>query len=110
MGSFLDLPLKRRFVVCEPMLERVDLARWLDPNKIVRVVAGGESGDDARPLDYAWVLDLREQCLGRGVGFWFKQTGSNFVKDGKTYRIERRLQITQARKARIDLGSRWSGG
>ena len=103
MGAFLDLPIRNRFIVCEPMLERIDLARWLDRKKIRRVIAGGESGDDARPLDYAWVLALRDQCAEKGVGFWFKQTGANFIKDGKMYRVERRLQIPQARKARIDI-------
>lgn len=104
LGEFLALPLSARFIVCEPMLEPLDLARYLDSNLIGGVVAGGESGPDARPLDYRWVLDLRDQCGLAGVGFRFKQTGANFVKDGKTYRIERKFQQSQARRAGIDLG------
>jgi protein gp37 len=104
LGEFLTLPLKARFIVCEPLLERIDLSRFLDPNLIGTVVAGGESGPDARPLDYRWVLELRDQCAEKGVRFWFKQTGANFIKDGKTYRIERKFQLSQARRAGIDLG------
>ena len=55
-------------------------------------------------MRYEWVLALREQCRRAGVGFRFKQTGANFVKDGRRYRVERRLQMAQAKKAGIDLG------
>ena len=66
------------------------------------MIAGGESGPDARPLRYEWVLALRDQCAANQVGFHFKQTGANFIKDGRRYRIERRLQSAQARRAGID--------
>ena len=102
LGEFLALPIKERFIVCEPMLERIDLSRFLDSDKIGGVVCGGESGPDARPFDYRWALDLRDQCAERGVRFWFKQTGANFIKDGKRYQIKRVLQHAQARKANIN--------
>ncbi len=99
---FLSLPIKHRDIICEPLLEVVDLSKYLC-SKIERVVAGGESGIYARPCYYEWVLDIREQCKDFGVGFWFKQTGANFVKNGKKYKIERKYQHSQARKANIDL-------
>ena len=102
MDAFLSLPIRRRFIVCEPMLGPIDLGRRLD-GRVRVVVAGGESGPNARELRYEWVLSLREQCREAGVGFYFKQTGANFVKDGLRYRIERRLQMAQAKKAKIDL-------
>ena len=37
-----------------------------------------------------------------GVAFHFKQTGARFVKDGRLYTIQRRLQEAQAAKADID--------
>ena len=43
MEAFLRLPIRARFVICEPLLERVDLSPWLDA-RIGEVVAGGESG------------------------------------------------------------------
>lgn len=35
--------------------------------------------------------------------FYFKQTGANFIKDGKQYKVPREIQMTQAREANIDL-------
>jgi len=39
------------------------------------VIAGGESGPRARPMDAAWVRDVRDQCVRGGVSFFFKQWG-----------------------------------
>ena len=102
MEAFLRLPIRARFVICEPLLGPVDLSPWLDA-RIGEVVAGGESGPNAREMRYEWALSLREQCRRAGVGFHFKQTGANFVKDGRRFRIERALQMPQAKKAGIDL-------
>jgi protein gp37 len=38
-------------------------------------IVGGESGPGARPVDPAWVTDIRDQCLEAGVAFFFKQWG-----------------------------------
>ena len=103
LDEFLALPLKHRFLICEPMLGNIDAEKYLATGKIQRVIAGGESGPEARELDYGWVLNLREQCLRTRTDFVFKQTGANFIKDGKRYRLERALQMPQARRARIDL-------
>ncbi|MCL2108255.1 MAG: phage Gp37/Gp68 family protein [Oscillospiraceae bacterium] len=100
---FLSLQIKNRCIICEPLLSEIDLSPYLGGGKIDKVVAGGESGDNARPCDYEWVLKLREQCRLNGVKFWFKQTGYRFVKDGKLYLIERKHQHSQARKAGINL-------
>jgi protein gp37 len=97
----LTAPLRHKGIACEPLLERLDLSRYLGP-AIERVVAGGESGLDARPCHYDWVLGLRSQCLRAGVPFTFKQTGRLFFKDGKRYIIKRRFQHDQARRAGID--------
>jgi protein gp37 len=40
------------------------------------VVAGGESGPDARPMHPDWARSLRDQCAAAGVPFLFKQWGS----------------------------------
>ncbi len=101
MPVYLEAPLRRRIICCEPLLEQIDLSPWLGP-WIHHVVAGGESGEAARVCDYAWVLSLREQCDRAGVGFYFKQTGARFRKDGRLYRVRRRDQHPQARKAGID--------
>ncbi len=101
MPVFVNAPIKHKLVCCEPLLEKVDLSPWLDKG-IERVIAGGESGVGVRECDYSWVLSLREQCVTAGVGFYFKQTGAIFRKDGRYYSVPRKLQHAQARKAGID--------
>jgi protein gp37 len=55
------------------------------------VIVGGESGPGARPIDPAWVLEIRDQCLDAGVPFFFKQWGGTRKKksgrelDGRTW-------------------------
>jgi protein gp37 len=44
-------------------------------NKIDWVIAGGESGQKARPMHPDWSLSLRDQCQAAGVSFFFKQWG-----------------------------------
>lgn len=39
------------------------------------VVAGGESGDNARPMHYDWIDSVRAQCEEAMVPFMFKQWG-----------------------------------
>ena len=101
LPEYLSLPLKHRFIICEPLLQQIDLSAYLSP-KINGLIAGGESGDNGRNSNYDWFLSLRKQCIKAGVPFNFKQTGTHFIKDGKLYTIPRQLQHTQARKANID--------
>lgn len=98
---FRQLPLDHREIIVEPMLDRIDFRRSLEGIDCVTV--GGESGAAARPCRYEWVLDVRTQCAQAGIGFHFMQTGANFIKNGKTYTMSHRLQISQAKKANIDL-------
>lgn len=46
-----------------------------DMNGINWVVAGGESGPNARPCHPDWIRTLRDQCRLAGVPFLFKQWG-----------------------------------
>lgn len=102
---FKDFPARRKRITCEPLLTRIDLSPYLLFG-IEQVVAGGESGFDARPCQYNWVLALRAQCIRANVPFYFKQTGANFVKDGKRYQIPRKYQHSQARRANINTEKR----
>lgn len=96
-------PIKHKIIICEPLLERIDLSTYAVGEWIEQIVAGGESGYEARPCDFEWVMDLRRICVENKVDFWFKQTGSKFVKDGKTYNVKRQFQHSQARKAEINI-------
>ncbi|WP_345779662.1 DUF5131 family protein [Akkermansia sp.] len=97
---FNRLPIKHKNIICQPLLEQVDLTPYL--HQIELVVVGGESNRYARPLDYAWVLSIREQCIRSRVRFEFRQCGTNFLKDGKMYHLHVRLLCSQAKKAGIN--------
>lgn len=62
-----------RFLSVEPLLE--DLGD-LDLSGIDWVIVGGESGARARPMNPAWALRVRDQCIEQGVPFFFKQWGT----------------------------------
>ena len=98
---FRTVPIRHKMIVCEPLLERIDPSDYLG-DWVESVTVGGESGDEARICDYSWILEIRRQCIEADVPFRFKQTGANFVKDGKRYQIKRALQHDQARKANIN--------
>lgn len=97
---FQQLPIRHRCITAQPLLERVSLEPYL--TGIERVVVGGESDRDARPLDYDWVLDIREQCIRHQVDFEFRQCGTHFIKDGRLYALQTRDLCKQARAAGID--------
>ena len=101
LAIFSKLPIKHKCITAQPLLEQINIEKYLDDVELV--VVGGESDVNARPLDYAWVLDIREQCIRKNVSFEFRQCGTNFIKDGKKYRLMTRDLCSQAKKAGIDF-------
>ena len=97
---FEKLPIRHKNIVCQPLIEKIDISAYL--NNIELVVVGGESDKNARPLDFDWVLDIREQCIENNVHFEFRQCGTNFIKDGKKYALSVRDLCSQAKKANIN--------
>jgi protein gp37 len=74
----LQTPAAVRWVSAEPLLGEVILPRLShnpDSTGLNWVVAGGESGPDARPMHPDWARSLRDQCKAAGVPFFFKQWG-----------------------------------
>ena len=77
-----------KFLSLEPLLGPLPA---LDLHDIDWVIVGGESGPGARPMDRAWVTDIRDQCLAAEVPFFFKQWGGVNKKragrrlDGRTW-------------------------
>ena len=96
-----DLPIKHKSIICQPLIEGIDIEKYL--RCVELVVVGGESDRNARSLDYDWVLNLREQCRRQEVRFAFRQCGTHFIKDGKQYTLAVKDLCAQARKANIDL-------
>jgi protein gp37 len=65
-------PAGLRLLSVEPLLE--DLGEF-NLDGIGWVIAGGESGPGARPVQKEWLLSLRDRCAAAGVPFFFKQWG-----------------------------------
>lgn len=87
-ADLVQVPAAVRFLSLEPLLGPLpdlplDGVHW--------VIAGGESGPGARPMDEAWVLDIRDQCVAADVPFFFKQWGgvnkkaTGRVLEGRTW-------------------------
>lgn len=106
-----------RFLSCEPLLE--DLGA-ISLDGIGWVIAGGESGPGARPMQREWMASLRDQCQAATVPFFFKQWGG-FPKgrfgcklDGKEYKafppIPQRSvpTLSQRRNIKAELGKQLS--
>lgn len=85
--ALFKVPAHLRFLSCEPLLEKVDLAPYLvdDLHRIGRaprieldwVIVGGESGLGARYFDLGWARSIREQCRAAGVACFIKQLGAD---------------------------------
>ena len=71
-----------KFLSVEPLLEDLGV---FDLRKIDWVIAGGESGPGARPMEAQWVDSVRKQCELKKVAFFFKQWGG--VRKSKTGRL-----------------------
>jgi len=70
-----------KFLSLEPLLGPLPK---LNLGGIDWVIVGGESGPGARPMNPAWVKDIRDQCRNAQVPFFFKQWGG--VRKSKTGR------------------------
>jgi len=89
VSSLLTIPAVIRFVSLEPLLEEIDIyhqiryGEW-DRNqsndhtqKLHWVIAGGETGSGARPVNSDWVKCLRYQCHSANIPFFFKHWGGH---------------------------------
>jgi protein gp37 len=77
-----------KFLSCEPLIGPI---RKLDLRGIDWVIAGGESGPRARPMEADWVRSIRDKCVRMSVPFHFKQWGgpvkskTGRILDGRTW-------------------------
>lgn len=77
------------FVSCEPLLGRILLPGNLKSfSRKPWIIAGGESGPDARPAHPDWFRLLRDQCDEQGLPFFFKQHGE-WTSEGQISEIPR---------------------
>jgi protein gp37 len=73
------VPAAVKFVSCEPLLGPISS---LNLERIDWVIAGGESGHNARQVEGDWIRTVRDQCVAAQVAFFFKQWGGRTPKAG----------------------------
>lgn len=77
-----------KFLSIEPLLEDLGSVTF---TSIDWVIVGGESGLNARPMEAAWVRNIRDSCANSCTPFFFKQWGGRNKKlsgrtiDGRTH-------------------------
>lgn len=70
------------FVSCEPLLEAIDLSKYI--NDLDWVIVGGERANKmGRVMEFEWVINIYTQCKDSNTPFFFKQCGDceKVVKD-----------------------------
>lgn len=83
-----QVPASIRFLSCEPLIAPLST---LSLKGIHWVIVGGESGPQARPMQFQWVESILRQCEKQRVPFFFKQWGgvqkhrSGRILLGRTY-------------------------
>lgn len=100
LSIFKDLPIKHKIITAQPLLENIDIEKYLEG--IEDVIVGGESDKNARLFDFNWALNLKDQCVRKNVSFTFRQCGTYTMKDKRIYTIPTRQLMSQAKKANID--------
>lgn len=93
-----EIKAKRKYIFNSPILEDIDLSTYLQSGEIDLVSVGGESYANARVCDFEWIKHIKRDCDKYGVKFDFHQTGSNFVMNGKHYKIKHHDEYSQAKK------------
>jgi len=68
----LKTPAALRFVSAEPLLGPIDLTNFLD-GRLGWVIVGTESGPEARPYRFDWILDILKQCRDAETPVFIKQ-------------------------------------
>jgi protein gp37 len=105
LSDLCQVPSAVRFVSMEPLLGPI-------PNFPIEgldwIVLGGESGPGARPMEKAWVIEIRNRCIQNGIPFFFKQWGgfnrkeTSCLFEGKYYHEMPRLK-NQSTDLLLDL-------
>lgn len=116
--DLMDTPAEWRFVSAEPLLGPLDLTAFLvSPSRLDWVIAGGESGPNARPPHPGWIRGLRDQCIRHEVAFFFKQWGEFGLKPWSRQlpdlpprfgRGEQMVRLGKKRAGRMLDGREWN--
>lgn len=100
LNIFQKAKIKHKCIILQPLIEEVTIDDYLDGIELV--VVGGESGSNARPLNYDWVLKIRDSCIKHNVDFEFRQCSTYTIKDNRMYKIPVNKLMSQAARANIN--------
>lgn len=126
----LDIPAVVHFASAEPLLEWIDFGQYLHDSdcdhisdkfgkayqctcepphehKLNLIIAGGESGPNARPMHPDWVRGIRDQCVTAGAAFFMKQWGEwAWASDDKNFEdAERHAKLNFGKNVKIQQHS-----
>lgn len=74
--KLIETPASVHFLSCEPLLAKVELAKWVE--YLDWVIVGGESGPGARPMDLDWARRIVRDCRDARVAVFVKQLGKRW--------------------------------
>ena len=84
ISELRETPAGVRFISFEPLLGSVGA---VDLSGIHWAIVGGESGPGSRPMDAAWIQQIKSACRKNKTAFFFKQWGGpNKKAAGRIYR------------------------
>ena len=102
MPIFSKIKAKVKGIMIAPILGPIDLKPYLKNNDIKQVICGGENYGGCRPCNFDWVKQISQDCKEENVNFSFIETGTKFIKDGRTYTIlNKRVQSQMAFRANV---------
>lgn len=84
LPELMKIPAAVRYISVEPMLEEIDL-KLSEQKGLNWVICGGESGNKARIMQYAWAAHLQGQCKEENTPFFMKQGSAANWKDYKNF-------------------------
>lgn len=82
---FLNVPAKHKGLCLAPLLGPIDISKALSSGQIEEISVGGENYDNPRPVDYAWVQNIAEQCKQHHINFCWYETGTNLIVGGDKF-------------------------
>lgn len=71
MEHLAQVPADTRFISAEPLFEPINIEKY--KSVLSWTITGSESGNQARITDWAWVRDLKDQCVEYGIPYFLKQ-------------------------------------
>ncbi len=100
----LNIPAKHKGIFCAPFIGEISIEKYLKTGELEQVIVGGENYDGARPCHFEWVKSLQQECVKYNVKFTFIETGTCFVKNGKTYTLkDKQIQSLMAYKSNMNF-------